>query len=61
MKNITSFNEDSMNIYDLMKRRNNGEQLSINEDWRIHCWLYDNDEIYKKAWEESVDRLLENQ
>lgn len=35
-----------------------GETLWTKEDWFLHCWLYDNDEEYKKAWEEAVNRLL---
>ncbi len=28
---------------------NKGGSSSTKEDWFLHCWLYDNDEEYKKA------------
>lgn len=43
------------------------ENESVNEsekptksssDWDKHSWLYDNDPIYKKAFDEAADRLL---
>ena len=56
-KHIKKFNELS-DISDVIKRKNNGEKLSQEEDWLLHCWLYDNDKQYKKAWEDAVDRVI---
>ena len=39
-----------------MKRVSNGEKLPKDDDWNLHVWLYDNDSIYKKQWEDSIYR-----
>lgn len=53
--------EKELRISDVIKRKKSGEKLSTKEDLFLHCWLYDNDEEYKKAWEDAVDRTIEKE
>ena len=43
-------------IKDILRRKNNDEKITQEEDWVLHKYFYANDEQYRKDWIEALER-----